>query len=295
MRGSIQHFGRLYGTRPLERPELERPRVDRDRRGVHAAGRPIVYGAEEHRVLKDLLGPKRPWRNAEKERYDNFAIRRRVLVDSLRAVAGTPDGPNGALQNAVADAWTAAHFDRVIDDLCDNGHLPSDDVLELKLGWNEADPVRRQQLLTDVHWNAPRAYAFAEAVGERADVSAEWTLHALNSVPAYETSFVAADLLMGGIEGAPYTLQAEAAELIRTEFDNATDGRRIAELACELIDSKKPAQGMDEAVVEKLTEALRDPRAAVAPASGALTATPEGTAGGQAAAGKNARKSITRE
>ncbi|MEU4603165.1 hypothetical protein AB0F43_09320 [Kribbella sp. NPDC023972] len=294
MRGSIQDVGRFYGGRPLQRPELERPRVDRDRRGIHAAGRTILYGAEEHRVLKDLIAPKRLWRNAEKERYDNFAIRRRVLVDSLRAVAGTPDGPNGALQNAFADAWTAAHFDRVIDDLCDNGHLPSD-AQELKLGWNEADPQQRQQLLTDVHWSAPRAYTFAQAVGERADMSAERTLHALNSAPAYETSFVAADLLMSGIEGAPYTLQAEAAELIRTEFDNATDGRRIAELALELIDRQKPAKGMDEAVVETLAELLRDPTADVAPASGAVTAKPEGTTGGQAATSEKPGKSIARE
>jgi hypothetical protein len=268
---------------------------------VQAAGRPIVYGADAHQVLKDLVAPspgKRIGRllrgeaGAEKERYDNFMMRRRVLVDSLRAVVGRPDSPDGALQNASADAWTAAHFDRVIDDLCDNVHLPSD-VLELKLGWNEADPEKRQQLLTDVHWGAPRAYAFAEAVGEQSGMSAEATLQALANAYAGETAPVAADLLMSGLEGMPHVLTAEVAELVRTEFDNATDGRRIAELALERIGRQEPVRPY-EALVEKFGDLLHDPTRDVAPASGAVSG--DVTASTDTAAGsKKSSQGIVRE
>ncbi|TCO46845.1 hypothetical protein EV646_10684 [Kribbella antiqua] len=269
---------------------------------MQAGGRPIVYGADAHQVLKDLVAPslrKRLGRQrageagAQKELHDNFMARRRVLVDSVRAVVGAPDSPHCALKNAFADAWTAVHADRMIDDLCDNGYLPPD-VRELKLGWNEADPEKRQQLLNDIHWSAPRAYAFAEAVGEPSAMSVDQTLQMLANVPAFETSLVAADLLMSGRESMPYALKMQVADLIRTEFDNETDGRHIAELALELINTQEPVRPYEDLVAVH-GDLVRDPTRDVAPASGAPTAKPASSTGRAAAGSQKPDKGKARE
>lgn len=273
MRDSAEYVGRFYGGERLQRPDLARPLVDRHRRGVHTSGRPVIYGAEEHQALKDWITPKRFGRRpgAEaKEQHDNWAIRRATLIGSLRTAVGTADGRYGGMQEAVTNAWIAAHLDRVVDDLRGSGHLPSN-AAEFRLEWDTAGDDEKQRLLADIHPNAPTAYAFAEAVGERAGMSAERTLHWLNNAPPYATADVAAGLLMRDSEQSA-AVKAEVSQLIRTEFENATPGRRTAELAIELID--RPA-------VREQAEIQLDPRVGVkapgSPSNGAGQAT-SGTA-----------------
>jgi hypothetical protein len=286
MRNSVDHVGRFYGGGELERPALERPLVDRYRRGVYASSRPASYGGADHQAFKDWIAPSAAKRigqrlrgpdAADKDRNDNFMFRRTMLIDSLECVVGTPNLRDGGMNRTIARAWIASHLDRVIDDLRGSYHLPSD-AAELKLGWADADAAQKQQILADLHLRAPIAYAFAEAVGEQVGMSAERTLHVLNNVPPRYTAETAAGLLMD--QAVPRYERADVtrdkataiplekvAVRIEIGFEDATPGRRIVELAMERIDELKQPAARTE------PELPRDPRIGIStpgsPGSGA--------------------------
>jgi len=304
MRYSVEYVGRFYGGGQLQRAELERPLVDRHRsRGVYTSVRPVIYGVDDHRDFKDWIAPNWAQRRGQrrrgpdavdKERYDNFAFRRGLLVSSLEAVSGNADGRYGGMERAINLAWIASHFDRVVDDLCYHDHLTSD-ALELRFEWRHADADQKQQLLADLHPNAPAAYAFAEAVGEQTKrtMSAEETLECLNN-PAEETADVAAGLLMDGSDpmwhfGHQGTvkyaeLKAEVSELIRTEWDNATPSGDIVQLASDLIGRHEQALDQPQARTAEIT----DPRKGMSDPTGAvkLTKAPDTASTTAAAPGK---------
>ena len=277
MRDSVDQVGRFYRAGYLRRPALERPEVDRYRVGVYTSRTPVVYGAADHRGFKDWIAPGAAKRigqrlrgpeAADRERHDSLMSRRSLLIDSLEGVAGKGYAAYNGIEAAITRAWIASHFDRVIDDLRGSDHLPSD-VAELRLGWDDAAADQKQQILADLHPNAPSAYAFAEAVGERAGMSAERTLHWLNNQPSNDAAYAAA----GSLIGQAAVPRRAVEKLIRTEFDNGTPGRRIAELAIELIDQ------LDQPPARPEPEIDRDPRIGLSapgsPSNGA----------GQAAAG----------
>jgi hypothetical protein len=284
MRDSVDHVGwRHPGSGQLQRPALERPRVDRHRSSVQTSDRPAIYSPEHHRHLKNWIsggnGIRRLLRGpdaAAKDQYDNHMYRRRLLVSSLRAAAGAADGRYDGMKESITDAWITAHLDPWLDDLCDNEHLPPD-AAQLRLGWQHANATEKQRLLADIHPNAPTAYAFAGAVGERSGKSAEHILHLLNNAPGYATADTAAGLLMDGSERMTefadrYPMdfagrRHEVAELIRTEWDNATPGDRIAELATELIGRQEQALDRPQASQPLLGP---DPRLGMPDPSGAV-------------------------
>lgn len=215
-----------------DRTVMQRPVYDESRRGVFSStpGLPVtpVYGAEEYRALNDLIapGPRRRLNRllgrADREWHDNKWIWRSTLVGSLRAAAqlaeATPQRRDGKLADrtpepvtpsgitqAMAGAWTAVHFDQVLDDLESGGRIPRGTATELALGWpdpadTEAAAAARQKLLHDVDPMAPGGYAFAEAVGSRTGMSPEQVLHRLNNAPVRVAPQTAAALLMGSSE-----------------------------------------------------------------------------------------------
>ncbi|NUS00378.1 MAG: hypothetical protein HOV67_34580 [Kribbellaceae bacterium] len=324
---AMREVGRHYGGGHPDRSRLERPQVDWrvGRALVPAPGveSPPVFGADAHTALKDLVAPSAAkrlsrWRGgAEQEADDNRAVRQSALVDAVRAVAelsesrsyanaapAPEDVEYGALQEAVGGAWTAAHFDRVVERLESSGQLPAGTAQQVALGWNEA---QRLQVLDRVHPQAASGYGFAELVGRQADMSAERTLHWLNNAPPHVAPGVAADLLMrdsdalqalaeqNPVEYARF--KAEVAEEIRANFeelgdtldtrearttgvDHATQaangGRRVADAALELIAAKEaeltPAEA--PAPVERNTAVDLDPRVGVVDPGGPAAADP---------------------
>ncbi|NUR98424.1 MAG: hypothetical protein HOV67_24605, partial [Kribbellaceae bacterium] len=146
---AMRDVGRHYGGGHPDRSRLERPHVDWrvGRALIPAPGvesRP-VFGADTHTALKDLVAPSAAkrfsrWRGgaelAAQEADANQAVRQSALIDVVRVVAESsesrshanaapaPEGVEyGALQEAVGGAWTAAHFDRVVERLEGSGQL----------------------------------------------------------------------------------------------------------------------------------------------------------------------------
>ncbi|MDX2968859.1 hypothetical protein PWY87_13255 [Kribbella solani] len=330
---SMREVGKFYGGGQPDRTTMDRARVDAERRGVITSGPGgpgiPVFGADEHRALKDLIAPgvgKRIGLRARgdearhQEQYDYRNIRRGTMIGALRAVAELAEsrsylnGPavrevrDAGMKTAVAAAWTAAHYDRVLRDLEGSGKVPGGTAEYLALGWAEADSAERQQLLARVDDQAPAGYAFAEEVGRRAGMSGERTLHWLNNAPPHKTPEVAAGLMMRGSDrmvelfeddpGQYAVLEGEVSELIRTEFatlrqvqgtgmvhthdvdtaaQSASGGRRVATLAAELIAHQELA--LDARVEpERAPEArIMDPRIGVAePGQGPADAAPTG-------------------
>ncbi|WP_410790889.1 hypothetical protein [Kribbella sp. C-35] len=318
--GAMRDVGKFYGGGHPDRTRLQRPQVDfRVGRalipGPGVESRP-VFGADAHDALKDLVAPSPAkrfsrWRGgperAEQEAHDNHAVRQSALIDSVRMVAELSESRSyanadpasegveyGALQEAVGGAWTAAHFDRVVERLEGFGHLPPGTAEQVALGWNEAG---RQQILDRVHPQAPSGYAFAEEVGKQAGMSAERTLHWLNNAPPHVAPGVAADLLMRGSD-ALQTLaeqnpveyarfKSDVAENIRENFeelnhtldtheartvgvDHATQasngGRRIADAALELIAAKEAelTPAAEQPSIARNTAVEFDPRSGTA-------------------------------
>lgn len=239
---------------------MQRPVYDEGRRGVFTStpGLPLtpVYGAEEYRALRDLVGPslgKRLGRmlpgRADQEKYDSQWIRQSTLVKSLRVTAQFAEAtqprrdgqlvspssepvrmaePPGITQ-AVAGAWAAVHFDQVLNDLESRGSVPRGTASDLAFGWDDADESKRQQLMYDVDPMAPVGYAFAEAVARQTELSTDQALHRLNNAPVHEAPRAAAVLLMGGSErllrladedpGTHAQLEDQLATAIKVEFD----------------------------------------------------------------------------
>ncbi|NUU21249.1 MAG: hypothetical protein HOV68_07005 [Streptomycetaceae bacterium] len=229
-----------------------------------------------------------------RDRQLAWSAMRSGLKSMDESVAHAADGVDpryGGMQEAVAGAWTAAHYDRVLYDLEGNGKLPTGTTDYLALGWNDADAAERQQLLARVHAQAPAGYAFAEEVGKQAGMSAERTLHWLNNAPLHKTPDVAAGLLMGGSERmvrlfeedpAEYAvLEGEVSELLRAEFENlghvkdtgmartastdkaaqsANGGRRAATLALELIAEQERALDAEPEQAKAPEVQIIDPR-----------------------------------
>ncbi|GAA1592384.1 hypothetical protein GCM10009804_55920 [Kribbella hippodromi] len=340
MQVSMREVGKFYGGGQPDRTSMGQARVDAGRRGVmsSAPGAPgtPVFGAEEHRTLKDLIAPgvgkriglrMRGDQAEYQERYDNRNIRQTAMIGALRAVAELAESRRyrdgraateveaSAMREAVAGAWTAAHYDRVLHDLEGNGRVPAGTTDYLALGWAEANSVERQRLLARVDDQAPAGYAFAEAVGRRAGMSGERTLHWLNNAPPDRAPEVAAGLLMRGSErmvrlfeedpAAYAVLEGEVSEVIRSEFENlqqlkdtgmvhaygantaaqsANGGRRVATLALELIAHQERALEA-RAEPERAPEAqIVDPRIGVAEPGGGAADAP--ASGGSAPTGQ---------
>jgi hypothetical protein len=336
---AMRDTGKFYGGGHPDRSTLERPQIDwRVGRalipGPGIPGRP-VFGADEHNALKDLIAPSAAkrlgrWRGGpakvEQEAYDNHAVRQSALIDTVRMAAELSESRNyakadpapedveyGAIQEAVAGAWTATHFDEVTRRLEGNGHLPMGTADQLVLGWNEAGPSGRRQILDRVHEQAPAGYGFADEVGKRAGMSTERTLHWLNNAPAHLTPSVAADLLMQRSE----TLQtlaeqhpieyarfkAEVAASVRDNFEELAHtldteeartqgishavqaengGRRVVDAALEVIEAKETELTAGPPEPEPVVEAAEvgiDPLAGMSDAKGAATPPTEQNSG----------------
>ncbi|TCC27526.1 hypothetical protein [Kribbella speibonae] len=259
-RAAMRDVGKFYGGGHPDRTRLERPQVD------YRVGRAIVpapgvesraiLGADAHDALKDLVAPSAAkrfsrWRGgperAEQEAHDNHAVRQSALIDSVRMVAelsesrsyanadpAPEDVEYGALQEAVGGAWTAAHFDRVVERLEGFGHLPPGTAEQVALGWDEAD---RQQILDRVHPQAPSGYAFAEEVGKQAGMSTDRTLHWLNNAPPHVAPGVAADLLMRGSDALQTLAEQNPVEYARFKGDLGENIRENFEELNHTLDS----------------------------------------------------------
>jgi hypothetical protein len=339
---AMREVGKFNGGGHPDRTTLHRPQLDwRVGRvivpGPSAPAAP-VFGADEHKALKDLVAPSPAkrlarWRGgpetAEQEAHDNHAVRQSALIDAVLVVAdqsesrayanaapASEDLEFGAIQEAVSAGYTATHFDGVTQRLEGYGHLPKGTADQLALGWEQAGPGGRGQILDRVHPQAAAGYGFADEVGKQAGMSAERTLHWLNNAPPHVTPGVAADLLMRGSE--PLQTLAEqnpveyarfkwdVAESVRENFEElgetlgtreartegidhasqgANGGRRIAEAALELIAEKETelTAGQPEPAAE--VEVARpagvefDPRTGLTDANGAATPPLEGMSG----------------
>lgn len=336
---AMREVGKFYGGGHPDRTTLQRPQLDwRVGRALvpgPSAPAPPVFGTDEHKALKDLVAPSAAkrftrWRGgpetAEQEAHDNHTVRQSALIDAVLVVADQSESHSyanaapaagdleyGAIQEAVAGGWTATHFDGVTQRLEGYGHLPQGTSDQLALGWDQAGPAGRGQILVRVHPQAAAGYGFADEVGKQADMSAERTLHWLNNAPPHVTAGVAADLLMRGSE--PLQTLAEqdpveyarfkwdVAESVRGNFeelgetldtreartegiDHATQaangGRRIAEAALELIAQKETelTTGQPEPTEAARTAGVEfDPRVGLTDPTGAATPPTEQTSG----------------
>lgn len=268
---AMRSVGKFYRSGHPDRTRMERPQVDwRVQRAIvpgPGIPAPPVFGTDEHQALKDLVAPSlakrfNRWRGgAEHEAYDTHAVRQNALIDSVRMVAElsesreyanadpAPEGLEyGAMQEAVAGAWTASHFDQVAERLEDFRHLPAGTAGRAALGWNAAGSTGRQQILDRVHPQAPSGYAFAEEVGRQAGMSTERALHWLNNAPPHLAPGVAADLLMRGSEPLQTLAEQNLVEYARFKWDVAESVREnFEELGNTLETHEARTSGIDHA------------------------------------------------
>jgi len=258
-----------------------------------------VYGAGEYRALNILIEPSpagpvgrlgrrllgRPEREGENnlDWEENKEIWQQTLVRSLRAVAQfagvdlnrtrfpdlepSQDGPAPVFSQAMAGAWTAVNFDKVLADLESPGELPAGTAEHLTLRWDQADAepqktladVKRQEILSAVDEMAPAGYAFAKMVGEQIELGTASTLgtaevlqRVVSSQP-HAAAHAAAELLMDnsprlkelpGQDLRRYTeMRNQVAASIQTDFNGPRDhgptaaqlGRETAERAIERV------------------------------------------------------------
>ncbi|GAA0607943.1 hypothetical protein HPO96_31365 [Kribbella sandramycini] len=244
-----------------------------------------------------VLSAKHGWTRDRQLAYSGMRTTLKSMEETIAESAAGVQPQYGGLQEAVAGAWTAAHYDKVLADLESRGHLPPGSTQDYALGWEAADPQQRRQILAQVHRNAPAGYAFAEAIAERTGMSAEQALHRMNNAPLQWTPDVAAGLLMSGSpqmrelaeqDPSEYAVaEGEVAELVRGEFENlshvkntgltkiggvdpvaqsANGGRRTATAALELIAQQE--QGLEQPV--KSADVAFDPRFGIAPPVGGI-------------------------
>jgi hypothetical protein len=216
--------------------------------------------------------------------------------DGVRATQGAAQPPG--ITRAVAAAWVAVNFDRVLDDLQARGVLSRDTTDGLSLGWDKADDESRQKLLADLDPMASSGHAFAAEIGGRTGLSAEQVLHRLNSAPVATAPNAAARLLMESSEQLTQLDQGKFAEVenqvaasLRVDFDQLRDvgstgagprygadpleaaalpGRWAAERAIEVVDHAETNVGQE--AVRPAPDEIRDFRTGTVDPSGALRA-----------------------
>lgn len=152
----------------------------------------------------------------------------------------------GALQDGVAGAWTALHYDDVLQHLearriDGRPIIPAGTAEKLTLGWSRVGANGQIQILADVQENAPAGFEFARVVAEHVNTSADAgvtspgaVLQVLNNAPPEWVPNIAASQLAAASRplmdlahrdvGAYAVYEAALAEQIRQGFQKLGRG-----------------------------------------------------------------------